>query len=55
MSMAFLGQVYASAGGSAEVRTILRTLVDRGRKRYAPSYWVALLHVGLGEWDQAFR
>jgi TolB-like protein/Tfp pilus assembly protein PilF len=55
MSLAVLGHVYASAGRSREANEILATLLTRGRRQYVPSYWIALLYVGLGDSDRAFR
>jgi TolB-like protein/class 3 adenylate cyclase/tetratricopeptide (TPR) repeat protein len=55
MSIAVLGHVFASAGRPKEAHQILSTLTERGRSRYVPSYWIALVYVGLGDKDRAFR
>jgi adenylate cyclase len=54
MSLAVLGHAYASAGHTQEARELLARLMKRGRRTYVPSYWIALLHVGLGSKNQAF-
>ena len=54
MSLAVLGHAHASAGHAREARELLKKLLERGRKEYVPSYWVALVHVGLGDRDRAF-
>lgn len=54
MSLAVLGHAYASAGRSREARNVLARLLKRGRTQYVPSYWIALIHVGLGDRDRAF-
>ncbi len=55
MSLAVLGHAHASAGHAREARAILARLLRRGRTQYVPSYWIALVHVGLDDRDQAFR
>ena len=55
MSLAVLGHALASAGRPKEARAILSTLAKRGRSRYVPSYWIALVHVGLDDKDRAFE
>jgi adenylate cyclase len=54
MSLAVLGHAYASAGRVKEAEQILTRLVRRGRTLYVPSYWIALIYVGLGQRNQAF-
>jgi adenylate cyclase len=54
MSLAVLGHAYASAGRAREARGILDKLVRRGRTQYVPSYWIALIYVGLGDRGRAF-
>jgi len=54
MSLAVLGHAYASAGRAREARRILRTLRNRSRTEYVPSYWVGLIYVGLADLDSAF-
>ena len=55
MSLAVLGHAYASAGRPREARELLATLLKRGRSTYVPSYWIALVHVGLGDRNRAFE
>jgi adenylate cyclase len=54
MSLAVLGHAYASADRTGDANGVLATLRQRGRTQYVPSYWVALIYVGLGDLDQAF-
>ncbi len=54
MSLSVLAHAYASAGQVGAARRILRRLNVRGRSRYVPSYWIGLIHSGLGDLDQAF-
>lgn len=53
ISLAVLAHAYASAGKRAESLAILEGLLERTRTRYTPSYWIALVHVGLGDTAQA--
>jgi TolB-like protein/Flp pilus assembly protein TadD len=48
-----LGQTYALAGRPAEARRMLAELAELSRRRNVPSTCCALIHVGLGEKDQA--
>ena len=50
---ATLGHVYAVAGDLPRARTILATLRTEAARRYVPAYYFALLHVGLGQRDEA--
>ena len=54
VSLATLGQAYASAGMEAEARKVLDRLIERSRKQYVPSYWIALVHMSMGNKDEAF-
>lgn len=54
MSLAVLGHAYASAGRSKDARSIISTLAKRGKGQYVPSYWIALIYVGLDDQDRAF-
>jgi adenylate cyclase len=54
MSLAMLGHAYASAGRDREARAALEKLLRRGRTQYVPSYWIALVYVGLGDRGRAF-
>jgi TolB-like protein len=55
MLIAFSGHPYAVAGDVARAEQILHELEEMRKKRYVPSYWVALIHAGLGRVDQAFE
>ena len=54
MSLSVLGHVYAAAGRRDAAERILRRLVQRSRSQYVPSYWIALIQVGLGRRASAF-
>ncbi len=54
MSLAVLGHAYASAGRGDEARAILERLEERAGQQYVPSYWIALIHIGLDDRDRAF-
>ena len=55
MSLAVLGHALASAGRPKEAQQILSTLAKRGRSQYVPSYWIALVYVGLRDKERAFQ
>lgn len=54
VSLAMLGQAYGAARQGNEARRILDRLLERSKKQYVPSYWIAMVYVGLGEKDHAF-
>jgi TolB-like protein/Flp pilus assembly protein TadD len=54
MLMAY-GYVQALAGNAAEARSALRRLQQLRTTRFVPSLYLAAIHVGLGEKDEAFR
>ncbi|HSN56650.1 MAG TPA: hypothetical protein VLT32_18415, partial [Candidatus Sulfomarinibacteraceae bacterium] len=43
------------AGHAAEARAILDRLLAAAEHRYVQPFAIALGHIGLGEWDEAFR
>jgi serine/threonine-protein kinase len=51
---AHLGYVYALAGRRAEAEALLAELGESAARRYVPSYYFAVIHLGLGETDQFF-
>jgi tetratricopeptide (TPR) repeat protein len=53
--LAELGDSYAAAGMRGEALHILDQLHTLGKNRYVMPYWLALIHTGLGERDEAFR
>jgi eukaryotic-like serine/threonine-protein kinase len=54
-TMAALGHAYAAAGRRADALELLGRLWSRGRRGYVSPYFVAVVHTGLGEREQAFR
>jgi TolB-like protein/DNA-binding winged helix-turn-helix (wHTH) protein len=50
-----LGHAYAVAGRKAEARMILRDLKQSSARPYFPPYQLALIHVGLGEKEEALN
>jgi len=54
-NIASLGHAYAKAGKVEEARGRIEKLQEISRKRYASAYGIALVHMGLGEKDQALR
>ncbi|HME87853.1 MAG TPA: tetratricopeptide repeat protein [Chthoniobacterales bacterium] len=51
--VAFVGHAKASMGKAAEARAILDQLVDTSRTRYVSGYSFAVIHLELGEREQA--
>ncbi len=54
VSLATLGQAYASAGNDGDAGKILDRLLERSKKQYVPSYWIALVQMSMGNKDEAF-
>ncbi|MFN2492958.1 MAG: winged helix-turn-helix domain-containing protein [Pyrinomonadaceae bacterium] len=52
--LAALGHNYAISGNSRAARRILEQLKARSKQRYVSAYAKAVIHVSLGEKDQAF-
>ena len=50
-----LGHAYGIAGRAAQARIVLDTLRARAARSYVPSYYFALVHLGLGERDSALQ
>jgi len=50
-----LGYAYAAAGQTTEARKILDDLHDLAKKQYVHAYGFALIHIGLGENDEALE
>jgi len=50
-----LGHAYGLAGRATQARSVLRILQTEAERSYVPSYFLALVHAGLGERDQALR
>jgi tetratricopeptide (TPR) repeat protein len=55
IQVAVLGHGYAVAGNRAEAQKILNDLKELSKRRYFPPYFIALIHVGLNDKDQAFE
>ena len=49
-----LGRAYADAGDRAEATKVLEHLHERSRDEFVSAAYVATIHVGLGEVDEAF-
>jgi TolB-like protein/Flp pilus assembly protein TadD len=52
--IAFLGHAYARAGKHREARQMLTQLQRLSNKQYVSSYFMAIIHLGLGEMDETF-
>jgi serine/threonine-protein kinase len=52
---AFLGAICAVAGHNEEASEILRECVKLSKERYVSPWSISLIHVGLGNKDQAFE
>lgn len=50
-----LGHAYASAGKTSEARKNLDDLHSLAKNRYVLPYGIALIHTGLGEYDEALE
>jgi len=55
LNVAQLGLVHAFAGNADEARAALATLSELSDKRYVSPFSVALVHMGLGQIDEAFE
>ena len=53
-SMGMLGKIYAERGRTQEARAILEQIKRAAGTRYVPTQGMVLVHLGLGEKDQAF-
>jgi TolB-like protein/Flp pilus assembly protein TadD len=51
--MAYLGYAYGRAGMHDEARLVLEDFVETAKERYVPAYYFAIIHLGLGEQDEA--
>jgi serine/threonine-protein kinase len=50
-----LGAWYAIAGKKDKALELLSELEERSKKGYVSSFWLAAIHMGLGEMDNAFE
>lgn len=55
MNLAFLGHAYATTGRQADARRLIEELKLRSRQTYVSPLTLAIIHIGLGERDDAFR
>jgi TolB-like protein/Tfp pilus assembly protein PilF len=53
--LALLAQAMAKAGNKAQARTMLEELQQESKHRYVAAYGIGLLHLGLGEKEEALR
>jgi len=51
--LAFVAHAEANTGRQNEARQILARLTEAAKTRYVPAYAFAVIHLGLGEKDQA--
>jgi TolB-like protein/Tfp pilus assembly protein PilF len=54
ISLAMLGHASGAAGKKDEAEKTLEKLIQRSKSQYVPSYWIAMVNVGLEDKDQAF-
>ena len=52
---ASLARTYALAGRKEEARKILDNLTTESRQRYIPAYSLAVIHLSLGDKEEALR
>ncbi|HSF18909.1 MAG TPA: protein kinase [Vicinamibacteria bacterium] len=50
-----LGYTHGLAGHASTARALLEELTDRQSQGYVSSMWIALVHLGLGDYDELFR
>ncbi|MGE0884360.1 MAG: protein kinase [Blastocatellales bacterium] len=53
--LSYLGHAYARAGKPREARQMLAQLESLSKRQYVSSYFIAMLHLGLGDLDQTFE
>jgi serine/threonine-protein kinase len=54
LSSAFLGHAYGLWGRKAEALAVLEGLREMSSRRYVAPYFMALVHIGLGDYASAF-
>ena len=53
--VAGLGYSYAMAGREDDALMMLDLLLERAEEEYVSPYWIAVVHTGLGNKDEAFK
>src|SRR5207249_2098187 len=53
--LGILGHAYAGSGKRAEAQKVLGELKEMSKRGYVSPFFIALIHVGLGEKEQAFE
>ncbi len=53
--VAALGYAYAVSGKHEDAMMMLELLLGRSENEYVSPYWIAIVYIGLGDKDQAFR
>jgi tetratricopeptide (TPR) repeat protein len=54
-ALGYLGMVYARSGRTNEARAVLDELSERRKAGFVTPMSFAICHIGLGEFDEAFR
>ena len=54
MALAVTGHAYAAAEQTERANEILEKLLGKSKTEYVPSYWVAMIYIGMGDFDNAF-
>ncbi|MCI0487880.1 MAG: protein kinase [Blastocatellia bacterium] len=54
-TVAALGHAYAKSGRELGAVKVLEALKQLSKERYIPAYFIARIHIGLGEKDRAFE
>ncbi len=53
--ISYLGHSYAKAGKQREARQMLAQLESLSKRQYVSSYFIAMIHLGLGDLDKTFE
>jgi DNA-binding winged helix-turn-helix (wHTH) protein/Tfp pilus assembly protein PilF len=53
--IALRGYIFARAGRIEEAQHVLHTLLSIAQERYVPPYAMAIVHAGLGQYDEAMQ
>jgi DNA-binding winged helix-turn-helix (wHTH) protein/Tfp pilus assembly protein PilF len=53
--IALRGYIFARAGRIEEAQNVLHTLLSIAQERYVPPYAMAIVHAGLGQYDEAMQ